>query len=206
MPLLRSVVPIILPHLESRPRAVLDLGCGMRPTVTQLELDADALRVGIDFDVAVRPDVVGDGHMLPFRAGSFDFVLSKVALPYMDIPWVLREIYRVLRPGGRVWMTLHPPRMAVMAARSALFLGHWRVAIHQMYALLNGLVLACFGRVLRAPWGLESVQTVAGIHNALRRSGFSEVTAELRARGTGYERDDDRLGPVFAVSARKPMR
>jgi ubiquinone/menaquinone biosynthesis C-methylase UbiE len=44
--------------------------------------------------------VHGAGKSLPFEDGSFDRVISAVALPYMNIQKTLAGIHRVLVPGG----------------------------------------------------------------------------------------------------------
>jgi ubiquinone/menaquinone biosynthesis C-methylase UbiE len=49
-----------------------------------------------------RLDVVGDLSVLPFRDGTFDACLNVVTLEHVkDPPLVLREISRILAPGGR---------------------------------------------------------------------------------------------------------
>ena len=46
--------------------------------------------------------VQADGALLPFRAQSFDFITCQYALHHMqDKAGMLREVFRVLRPGGR---------------------------------------------------------------------------------------------------------
>jgi SAM-dependent methyltransferase len=42
-------------------------------------------------------------EQLPFRAGTFDLVFTKSTFIYFDRPRALREMLRVLKPGGRVW-------------------------------------------------------------------------------------------------------
>jgi len=44
-----------------------------------------------------------------FTGPQFSRVISNMALPYMDIPKALAEMYRVLLPGGKVSLTLHRP-------------------------------------------------------------------------------------------------
>jgi SAM-dependent methyltransferase len=44
--------------------------------------------------------VRGDAHTLPFQDGSFQVVISECALCHLDKQMVLREMLRILRPGG----------------------------------------------------------------------------------------------------------
>jgi ubiquinone/menaquinone biosynthesis C-methylase UbiE len=51
----------------------------------------------------------GDARHLPYEDGSFDAVVSSFMLPHMAVPEkpeVLREMARVLRPGGRLGLYL----------------------------------------------------------------------------------------------------
>jgi len=214
--ILASTVPRILPVLERPFRTVLDLGCGTSNTLRALALPADAIRVGLDVDLeslkAAQSGADGvrlaaaDGHRLPFRSDSFDLVVSKVTLPYLNIPVALRELHRVTRAGGVVWLTLHPFAMTAMRIWGDLKSGNIRDAIYQGYAVLNGLLLGLSGRQFAFPLNrrrIESFQTVKGITRALRDAGFSDVRFELRSRGPGHEASDRRLGKVFAVSAQK---
>ncbi|WP_369178325.1 class I SAM-dependent methyltransferase [Streptomyces mutabilis] len=69
-----------------------------------------ALRIGSSF-----PLVCADAAVLPFADGSFDLACSAYgALPFVADPrLVLREVRRVLRPGGRfVFSVTHPLRWA----------------------------------------------------------------------------------------------
>jgi SAM-dependent methyltransferase len=49
--------------------------------------------------------VLGDAERLPFRSGSVDDAYSVWLMHLVDIPTVLREVARVLRPGGRYLVT-----------------------------------------------------------------------------------------------------
>jgi SAM-dependent methyltransferase len=55
------------------------------------------------------PLACGDVGALPFRSGSFDLVTSVAAFEhFLDVPAVLAELRRVLRPGGLAWIGIHP--------------------------------------------------------------------------------------------------
>ena len=94
---------------------VLDVACGtgivartaagrVGPggTVTGLDLNEAMLAVAR----RVRPDLTwrqGDAAALPFESGTFDAVLSQMALMFFPDPaGALREMARVARPGGAV--------------------------------------------------------------------------------------------------------
>jgi len=217
--LLTTTIPSILPVIRAGDRRVLDLGCQRGDTLEQLALPGGAVRIGMDVDVnAVKTGarerggvvrfVVGDGHRLPFRSGFFDLVISRVAVPYMDIPVTLREVARVLRGGGQVWMTLHPLRMAATRMLSSLKAGRIHDVVYQTYAVVNGLTLAYFGQQFRFPLNrkkIESVQTLRGAVRALSNAGFSDVQFERRSRGPGHEDADATYGSIFVVAGRKRL-
>jgi len=88
---------------------VLDVGCG------RMSLAADALRrarrtVGIDLvagdlrhNQTIHLPLLADATALPFPARAFDTVISQWVIEHFDCPAdALREMARVLRPGGRV--------------------------------------------------------------------------------------------------------
>ncbi len=90
----------LLPGLSGE---VLDVGCGRKP---YRQLTRATRYVGVDIDTpATRAlaaaDVYYDGRTLPFPDASFDAVLSSQVLEHVFTPAeFLREIHRVLRPGG----------------------------------------------------------------------------------------------------------
>jgi SAM-dependent methyltransferase len=69
----------------------------------QIMLDATrnrAVETGVDSRVTTR---IGDVHALPFPEESFDLVLALGVLPWLpQVEKPLREMSRVLRPGGRM--------------------------------------------------------------------------------------------------------
>ena len=90
----------------------------------------------------------------------------------MHIPTALAEIHRVLRPGGNLWLTLHP--ISIPAEQFAR--GNIKGKIYASYIILNGFWLHLTGRTVRFVRGLcESFQTGRGIRIALSRAGFTDI-------------------------------
>lgn len=96
-----------------RPGAtVLDIGCGTGSFLTRLVREIPmTVAIGLDLSpAAVRaqarrgiPVVRADASQLPFADGSVDVVFARHMLDHVgDVPGVLRECRRVLRPGGRL--------------------------------------------------------------------------------------------------------
>ena len=82
-------------------RRVLDLGSGNSP-YTELFPNRHCL----DIRRSPGTTIVGDAHGLPFASSSFDLILCTEMLEHtLDPQQIVDEIWRVLRPGGRVLLT-----------------------------------------------------------------------------------------------------
>jgi ubiquinone/menaquinone biosynthesis C-methylase UbiE len=161
---------------------ILDIGCGAGQTIVALGAGNRAVGVDIDVDalrVAARGPVgeplrvaAAQGERLPFADASFDYVYSRVALPYMDIPSAIGEMHRVLRPGGRLWLALH----AVSIPAEQFRRGNLKGKVYALYTVLNGTWFHFTGRTFSLPGGIcESIQTRRGMQLALSRAGFRNV-------------------------------
>lgn len=158
----------------------LDLGCGRKPVFPPAEV-----QVGLDIDLdsliesqRLHPTalfVCGDGERLPFRDGVFDSVISRVALPYMNLNAAIPEISRVTKPGGQVTLNLHSFGFAWRDFWSRIRSGSLRAIVGGGWAVANGLMFHFFGRTIRLPFSkhhYESFQTYSGMKRTLRKQGF----------------------------------
>ena len=86
---------------------VLDVGGGQRAKYLDLLRTPSTLR-SVNIDPAIEPThLVKPGQPLPFGDSSFDAIVSLNTLEHIyDASAVLREIFRVLRPGGSVHITV----------------------------------------------------------------------------------------------------
>jgi ubiquinone/menaquinone biosynthesis C-methylase UbiE len=111
-------IPALLRAVPVAPGArILEIGCGRGVGLVQLSrLCKPARLVGLDIDdnlialaadrtaaYSVRAELfVGDARALPFADGEFDVVIDFGTCYHIDRPdAALREIARVLAPGGR---------------------------------------------------------------------------------------------------------
>jgi ubiquinone/menaquinone biosynthesis C-methylase UbiE len=104
---------------------ILEVGCGAGQELLPFVEKTAAFCVGIDmaeelgtvgkdfFQKANYENRVGlvrsFGESLPFADESFDVVLCRLALPYMDNRKTIAEIARVLRPNGIFFLKTHAP-------------------------------------------------------------------------------------------------
>lgn len=189
---------------------VLDVGCGAGQTLLAAAGGSRAVGIDVDLaalalggallrderrgllrsegrsDATADPEpggiglVCAAGEALPFRPGSFDQVVCRVALPYMHAPTALAEARRALAPGGALWITLHPFAVPWCALRRP----GAKNALYQLYVLANGLLFHLTQRQLRLPnRKIESFQTRHAIRRALEKAGFEDVTI---ARGRHF--------------------
>lgn len=86
----------------------LDLGCGNKP-YESLYTPLSATQVGCDVIQSDRNrvDVICPAHQLAFPGNSFDTVFSTQVLEHVyEHDEMIKEIYRVLRPGGHIILTV----------------------------------------------------------------------------------------------------
>ena len=107
---------VIVKNLPKKTRRILDLGCGTGMFFDELSRHAELL-VGVDASLEMlrvanvrRGEAalaLADADQLPFADGSFDAVASVTLLQNMPDPAAtVREVARVLRPGGHAILTI----------------------------------------------------------------------------------------------------
>lgn len=141
--------------------AVLDVGCGGGQDLIPFA-DDGCRCVGVDvaqasgawanrqFSTAcpgmnVRFLTAAAEH-LPIADNTFDVVLCRVAIPYTDNRTALREIGRVLRPGGVLLLKTHTARYYVQKFFDGIRRGAPLFSIHALRVLVSGAVYHLTGR------------------------------------------------------------
>lgn len=166
--------------------------------------------------------VAGDVRTLPFAADSFDVVVSNSTLDHFaeraDIAVALRALQRVLRPGGRLLLTLDNLANPMVAVRNALpfaLLQRLRLVDYPLGATLGPRRL----RRLLGEVGFAVVESTTLLHcprvfavaraRRLQASATAEVHGRFLRRLARWERlsrwpSNVVTGHYLAFCARKP--
>lgn len=193
---------VLIEQLGSGRGLCLDVGCG---TGRDLEVIASTGRIPIGVELSTdqlrlaarRSDrlVQGDAERLPFASNSFPTVVSSwTSTDVDDFPTMLREIHRVLQPGGRfLFYGIHPcfngPHVEVRDDRARI--------VHPAYREAR--------RHTAAPWwGVDGIRTKVGGMRHLPLSDFVNafILAGLQLRHLN-EPDDEPVPYAIIVSASK---
>jgi len=106
-----SAIKEILPQLKGR---LLDIGCGKMPYKTYVQKNSEVkdytgldIEGALEYDSNVKPDFTWNGKIMPFNAESFDCIFATEVLEHCQEPEiVLKEAFRVLKPGGIFFFTV----------------------------------------------------------------------------------------------------
>lgn len=126
---------------------------------------------------ASTADIVGDLRDLPVAAGSLDAVVCTEVLEHIETPWdALDEIHRVLRPGGRLFVTV--PFVGELHEEPH---DHYRYTSHGIRGLLE-----------RSAFVVDNVEPLTGY--------FQTMTHLLRIGGTAFRAPGSRSGLAATVA------
>src|SRR5579871_1072403 len=190
----RGAVRFLHDEIAARLGERLDLVRGDFAEALALGLPAPALpvsrTVAADPAAALRPSVVADPELLPFRAASFDLAVSNLVLHWnADLPGALAQLRRVLRPDGLLL--------------AALFGGQTLVELRT--ALLEAELAEEGGASPRVSPTVELGDAAA----LLQRAGFAMPVADTETVTVTYAdlfalmRDLRGMGETNALAARR---
>lgn len=107
---------------------VLDIGGGQRFGKWMREYEPLFAKTDyrtFDYDASTGADVVGDIHALPLADASVDAIICSSVLEHVKDPCAaMRELHRVLRPGGALFF--YVPSMYPYHARKGHYPDYWR--------------------------------------------------------------------------------
>ncbi len=89
----------------------MDFGCGSKPYKSLFKNASEY--IGVDYDSEghshknEKIDVFYDGKTIPFKDNSFDSILTSEVLEHVfNLEEILKELNRVLKPGGKILITI----------------------------------------------------------------------------------------------------
>lgn len=189
-------------------KKVLDVGCGAGQELLPFLEKTSAFCVGIDAadelgkvtkDVFQKKDfekrfafVRSFGEKMPFADTSFDVVLCRVALPYMDNRRAIAEISRILKLNGTFLLKTHAPAFYFGMIRQRIGTFSPKQLAYPLICLAGGIVHSVSGKQLQNGFwkGKEIYQTHRFIKRECARNGL---------KIEGYLADTNPQTPSFVI-------
>ncbi len=187
---------------------VLDIGCGagqeMVPFAKKknsycvgIDIGEELGRIGIPFvkQLGTKNQISftrGLGEQLPFADTSFDLVICRVALPYMDNKKAIAEVSRILRPGGSFFLKTHAPAFYIEMIKTGLSAFELRRVAYALICLAAGIWHILTGiRPNSGFWAQKEVfQTKRSLLSELKKNRL-KIIRELP--------DSDHMAPSYYI-------
>jgi len=176
---------------------ILDVGCGQKPYYPLFRPFCSKY-VGIDLNrQSTLADCAGSAEALPFADSTFDLVVSTQALGYVGhLQHALHDVYRVIKPGGKILVSLHGVypfvgdywRVTKLGAIALL----QQAGFHGVRALTNGHALLCLLQL-----GILFLYATTGRGRRFPEWLMAPVYRIANMMGLGLYRIDARLGDRF---------
>lgn len=168
---------------------VLDVGCGAGQEMLPFISEKGAKGFGVDIAESVGRvgrELYGAENLsaksaffraraeeLPFENASFEVVICRVALPYMDNEKALGEMVRVLKKDGFLFLKFHHLNFYVREFVDGVKSLELKQSIHAARVMTAGGIYRIFGKQPRSRiLGAESFQTREFIEKILSRSSM----------------------------------
>jgi ubiquinone/menaquinone biosynthesis C-methylase UbiE len=183
-----------IPEYSVDGMTILDVGCQTGRDFTSSHYAHARALYGVDIDrEAIHegqrkyPHIqlsVDPAEKLPFGDAFFDLVISRVALPYTNIPVALKEIYRVLKPGGYLFLSMHDVQMQLLWLKEAIRKRAIKRIVDHAYIFPASILFNLTGVCVARPWSnrMETFQTVKRMRKALLAVSFARITTERTDR------------------------
>ena len=187
---------------------VLDVGCGAGQELFPFLEKANAFCVGIDVADELGKVTNGifankefserakfarsKGERLPFAGESFDVVLCRVALPYMNNRQTIAEVARVLKSGGVFLLKTHAPPFYSAMIRNRLKTLNVKQIAYPLICVAASVFHQMTGKQLENGFwrGKEIFQTRSFLEKEFAKNGL-QITGELS--------DTNPLSPSFVI-------
>lgn len=189
-------------------KTVLDVGCGAGQELLPFAERRGAFCIGADlgaelgavakifvekFDFGNKISFTrANGEKLPFADASFDVVLCRVALPYMNNRRTISEVGRVLRGGGVFLLKTHAPAFYFGMIKKRLKTFSAKQIAYPLICLAGGAFHSVTGKQLQKGFwaGKEVYQTERFLRRELAKNDL---------RITGFLPDTNVETPSFVI-------
>ncbi|MEO8657017.1 MAG: class I SAM-dependent methyltransferase [Bryobacteraceae bacterium] len=138
-----------------------------------VDIDEDAVALGRAWSRRLVL-IQGNAARLPYGDDEFDMVISRVALIFVDMQEAVAEMRRVLRPGGKIWLGLHPFSMVFSQVPSR----SWKGLFYLTYVAINGLFFTLTLGTFSLFHRREYWQTGSAMRRILSKAGFRNINVQ----------------------------